>query len=269
MRTTPIAAFINDNDDNPITRVVATQSQLPVYSRDHATVHQNPSSINGGGTSLLHSGNNSLPALTRTGTYTSSRSVSSSIGNRVLPVRILEQHPQQPLSVPPQPGLTTYECPFNYLHCLLTFSNFIDWYSHSLTHFDGVGPPSTANCCFCDNKFQASTGEECWRYRMEHVDLHHKWGHRLSHARPDFAMFHYLWSKNIVDTATYKDLNGSLPGTGTQETPTSSRNVGSGASVRSSSPTELDESANVFTLNHDPGKQDRQRKRQQGTRRTQ
>ena len=256
---------MNDSDATPITRLVAEQFQLPVYSRDVAAVHQSTSSINGGGTSMLQSGNPSLPALTQTETYSSSRSVSSSIGIRVAPIRILEQYPQEPLSIPPPPppGLITYECPFNYLHCLLTYSNPKDWYNHSLTHFDSVGPPLKADCCFCDYTFSAGTGSRCWQSRMDHVDLHHRFGHRLSHARPDFTMYHYLWSKDIIDYSTYKDLNGNNPGSRMPESPINSRTTRSGASARSASPSEVDESANVFTVDNDTIKQKRERRRQE------
>ena len=251
-----LQAFMNA-DDGYISRVIAAQSELPIYSETTTAVQRSPSSI-GGGTSMLHSGNNSLPALTRTETYSSSYSVSSSIGQRVLPMRILDQHPQQPLSVPPPPGLIIYECPFNFLHCLLTFGNFADWYTHSLTHFGYVGPPLVAECCFCESKFQNTNGRICWKSRMEHVDLHHKWGHRLSHARPAFGMIRYLWEKNIIDGPMYRELSGT-PASRTQDSPTSSRS----GPMRPTSPDEIGRGATVFTIDVNEGRRERARRRQE------
>ena len=210
---------------------------------------------------MLQSGNPSLPALTGTRTCSSSCSVSSSIGHRVLPMRILEQYPQQPLSVPPPPGPIIYECPFNYLHCLLTFGNFADWYAHSLTHFEGAGPPMNAECCFCDDKFQHPIGDECWRSRMEHVELHHQWGHRLSHARPAFGMMRYLWERNIIENAMYRELSGT-PASRTHESPVSPRSGGSTA-VRPTSPDDVDDSGSVYTVSTDERRRERNRRRQE------
>ena len=260
----PIEDFMNDSDATPIIRLVAEQLQLPVYSRDVAAVHQSTSSINDGGTSLLHSGNPSLPAPTQTKTYSSSRSASSSIGNQVVPIRILKQYSQEPLSIPPPPGLITYECPFNYLHCLLTFSNPKDWYNHSLTHFDSIGPPLKAGCCFCDFTFSAKTGSRCWQSRMDHIKLHHRFGHRLSHARPEFVMYHYLWSKGIIDDSTYKYLNGDVADMRQKgKTIESPVNKSHGTLDGSRSLSGSDVTANVYTLNKASVRQKRGTRRQE------
>ena len=238
---------MNDADDARISRLIATQSELPVYSRTMTAVHEAPGSIFGGSSSTPDSP--SLPAITRTGTYSSSCSISSSIGNRVLPMRVLEQHPQQPLSVPPPPGPSIYECPFNYLHCLCTFSNFEDWYVHSLTHFASVGPPTSTECCFCDEKFQNAIGGVCWRYRMEHVELHHQWGHRLSHARPAFGMIRYLWENKIIDNWLFKELSGNSTSR-TQKLLDDPRSGGSAASaaLRQESSDDRNENRSKLTV---------------------
>ena len=94
---------------------------------------------------------------------------------------------------------------------------------------------------------------------MEHVELHHKWGHRLSHARPAFSMIRYLWEKNIIDHVMYKELSGSSRSR-TQESPGSPRLSGS-AAMRPTSPDDADENGPVYTVNVDERRRERERRR--------
>ena len=44
---------------------------------------------------------------------------------------------------------------------------------------------------------------------MHHVCLHHCLGHHLGHARPDFALFKYLFDNRLISDAEYRDLKGN------------------------------------------------------------
>ena len=44
---------------------------------------------------------------------------------------------------------------------------------------------------------------------MQHVSLHHCLGHGLRHARPDFALFKYLYNHRLISDAEYRDLKGN------------------------------------------------------------
>ncbi|KAI4185198.1 MAG: hypothetical protein LQ346_005961 [Caloplaca aetnensis] len=44
---------------------------------------------------------------------------------------------------------------------------------------------------------------------MNHVFLHHRLGHSLSSARPDFQLYTYLWKKHVITDAIYRDIKGN------------------------------------------------------------
>ena len=96
---------------------------------------------------------------------------------------------------------------------------------------------------------------------MEHVELHHKWGHRLSHARPMFAMIQYLRENNIIDGPMYRELGGT-PDNERQDSPTSSRSDIS-KTMRPVSPDEIGRGASGSTINANKGKRERDRRRQE------
>lgn len=98
------------------------------------------------------------------------------------------------------------ECPFNLLSCFRTFSSRADWISHSLAHFGNVEPPRANVCCFCSATFTPSTGIRSWTDRMIHVSFHHKLGHTLASARPDFELFTHLWKHRLITGAEYRIL---------------------------------------------------------------
>ena len=171
---------------------------------------------------MLPSGNSevsrhsSLPALTIATSRTTS-SVASSMGIRALEdhQRILEQDHGGVLVVPQLLGQRILECPFNLVFlCPLTFSDEKDWIEHSLKHFMTerrvmVDPPTSNSCCFCDKQFYSPTPCQSWGERMRHVCLHHCLGHHLGHARPDFALFKYLFNNRLISDAEYRDLKGN------------------------------------------------------------
>ncbi|KAL9123259.1 MAG: hypothetical protein Q9187_000167 [Circinaria calcarea] len=205
LRVEPVGSRIQDylahSQDPIIAQRQAEQSQLPNFRRDQLV---RPS---GAGTSMMLSGNSSLAALTSEPSL-STTSLSSSIGIRSLGVpRLLESH-SGALVIPPINPRTQFECPFSFQFCLLIFTDFDEWFRHSLKHFHQAGPPTFSKCGFCDMQFRDTTGLECWKARMDHVALHHQLGAKLAHARPDFELFRYLWNRKLIDPAEYKSLLG-------------------------------------------------------------
>ena len=216
-----IESYVNDRSDSHLPRVLALQSTIA--SHRPVQLH-GPRPAASHGTSMLPGSSSqgtrhdSLPALTLATSRTAS-SIPSSIGARALEnqQRILEEGPDGVLTVPPLSGRRILECPFNLAFlCPLTFSNEDDWMRHSLQHFikDGrkIEPPLVNKCCFCDREFFSSTRFQSWGERMRHVCLHHCLGHRLAHARPDFALFKYLFDHRLISDGDYRDLKGNSRG---------------------------------------------------------
>lgn len=214
-----IATYLQNRDEPTLNQRLAEQSSLPL-----SNLHQSPeyhgmprSEQN---TSLMltscdhtRSGTPSqeLPGVTRGTSEATPESITASLGERQLAIhqRSLENGPGGTLVIPPLPAQQILECPFNLLFCCEDFSSLEDWVQHSLTHF-GSCPPSPCNvCCFCDAVFKCSTGRESWKKRMIHVSLHHRLGHRLAYARPDFELFTYMWRNRLISTADYRDLKGN------------------------------------------------------------
>jgi len=44
---------------------------------------------------------------------------------------------------------------------------------------------------------------------MEHVAFHHRCGESLSHARPDFALYEYLWCHRLISLEVYNDIKAN------------------------------------------------------------
>lgn len=180
------------------------------------------------GTSLLPASkgftpNNSLPSLSGVGSSRSLDSVSDGIGERQMnkALRILIPDPGgalEPINLPSfrRPDQDpVLECPLAFIKCFKQFplSNEGGWIQHSLEHFrvDGrrprkVDPPKINSCCFCPQTFQASSGVISWRKRMEHVRVHHIFGHSLAAARHDFALVEYFWQNGLLSPADYREL---------------------------------------------------------------
>ena len=169
------------------------------------------------GTSLLlsdhtHTRNSetqSLAALTRASSCETSSSVPSSMGVRQLgSPTILSQDGAGALVATPRRG-GALECPFNLLYCFQDFADERDWILHSLTHFKDGTPPKSNRCCFCEATFNSYDGIQSWQDRMNHVFLHHRLGHRLSHSRPDFQLYTYLWKARVISDTVYRDIKGN------------------------------------------------------------
>ena len=218
-----IRNFVNDQSDPRLPRLLATHSTISpphaVHVHDHRQVGSRNTSMMLGGSSL-GTRQDSLPALTLA-TSGQTSSIPSSIGARAGEdqLRILEedQYNGGVLTVPPMREHRVLECPFNLAFlCPLTFSNEKDWLDHSLLHLRKNGrpiaPPTTNHCCFCERKFDSDMPYHSWAERMRHVSLHHALGHRLAHARPDFALFEYLFKKRLISDGDYRDLMGNARG---------------------------------------------------------
>ena len=213
LQANQLQAYLADQvNDSRIARQLALQSELPNQTRN--PYRASPSIA---GTSLLVSvsecsistAHSDLPALSSNASSRSANEVDgSSIGGRAPNNPVLEAGDGGVLELPPPSGSLLLECPFNFLYCRLVFSNFQEWYGHSLTHFNAAGPPNANQCCFCEAHFESPNGWYSWSRRMEHVALHHHLGHRLSHAQPDFNLYNYLWSQKLIPDADYKSLRG-------------------------------------------------------------
>lgn len=246
----PIRIYLAEPIDPMLAHHLARQSRTSIL--EHDSVSPLSASRPAAGTSMLLSGNSSLAALTSAPTASTPSSVSSAMGDRALgPPRILELISTGALQVPPVRGTPVFECPFNFTHCLLTFTSFSEWFAHSLSHFGGFSPPPTNRCCFCDNIFEHPDGKKSWKARMEHVALHYQLGHRLAHARPDFEFYRYLWSNRLLDNETFKALVGDSAGR------TSKSAYPTPPTSPASSSTSAACSASLYVVTNDPRRRHR------------
>lgn len=165
-----------------------------------------------GGSEDTSSQSHDLAALTTSPSLATSESLPSSVGIRQLEIansRLLAEGEGGVLVVHPVRAEGNLECPFNLLFCLQTFSNVEEWVQHSMTHFRGVAPPDSNQCCFCDAKFVSSNAISSWAKRMVHVAYHHQCGCRLAAARPDFELYTYLWNKRLITDGEHRDIKGN------------------------------------------------------------
>ena len=44
---------------------------------------------------------------------------------------------------------------------------------------------------------------------MNHIFLHHRLGHRLSHSRPDLQLYTYLWKARLISDTVYSHIEGN------------------------------------------------------------
>ena len=182
---------------------------------------------------LVETGNisqDSLPGLSKSTTSVASHSSSSSMGEREMMRRmrllvsgfdgvlLANNVPRLP-NDPDENNRLVLECPLKILGCPLDFASPDDWFKHSLDHFfikrphtHGpaiVMPPTSNRCCFCPKEFFSPSGWESWIQRMAHVAHHHQIGHSLSHARPDFPFYDYLWENHLIDEVDYREIKGN------------------------------------------------------------
>ncbi|KAG8531244.1 uncharacterized protein KY384_004602 [Bacidia gigantensis] len=118
------------------------------------------------------------------------------------------------------PLIPVLPCPFDILGCRLEFQleHEAAWIEHSLDHFVTNGPdeyrfepPKENSCCFCEWTFGYKDGNVSWRERMLHVAGHHRIGHTLKHASPNFNLLRHFWRKRVIDNETLTKLTGRTP----------------------------------------------------------
>ncbi|MCJ1333495.1 hypothetical protein MMC10_010195 [Thelotrema lepadinum] len=213
-----MAAFLEADTNDPISRYQAANASFPQprvrytvnrYFTTGTSVLQNGGS-SGQGTSSLHP---SLAALTIGSYSTGTGSVSTSRAARE-GVNVLGFDEVDIPVIQPYSGPVIYECPFDKLDCYLAFHTFDDWYNHSLTHFKTgnghrVAPPTRNHCPFCDAVFNAASGLNSWRLRMDHVRLHHNNGVRLTRTgRMHHELYRHLWGSGVIDELEFKEITG-------------------------------------------------------------
>ncbi len=237
----PLLDYHQSVQDPRIVQLAAEQSVIPGAEHREAGKlgGRPPQSIK---TSLLparsdFTDDGSLAGLTNATSSGAPESVSSSQGRRwtVQNARLLVHDSSgalTPTHLPPFGDPPVLQCPFNFLHCTrhYTMGNMNDWFNHSLSHFTRTGatssrstaPPTSSDCCFCEMTFRNMNGLACWNDRMRHVAWHHHSGHSLSHARPDFGLFRYLWEEHIIGDIEYRELGNlrQIPPRSPQNIPT-------------------------------------------------
>jgi len=239
----PLLDYHQSSEDPRTTQLAARQSVIPGAEERQADNlgGRAPQSIR---TSLLparsdFTDNDSLAGLTNAPSSGAPESVSSSQGYRWTEynARLLTPDNAGALTLSRLPIFRDTErdppvlqCPFSFLYCTKHYAmeNLNEWFEHSLSHFTQVRgrrprstlPPTSCECCFCEMSFENMDGLACWVERMKHVAWHHHAGHSLSHARPDFKLFRYLYEEEIIDNAEYREL-GNLR----QQAPRSPQNI--------------------------------------------
>lgn len=221
----PVLSYVCDPSDPIVTQREAKQSVIPgSEDRGIGNVYGSaPESIR---TSLLpvrsdFTSSGSLAGLTSASSSGAAESVSSGMGRRIIDtsMRALVDDGTgalRPSRFPPMRNTpAVLECPFNLLRCTAHFAmhNSQEWLDHSLSHFSvrrprprTTAPPKSSQCCFCAKSFKNSDGVVCWTQRMVHVAWHHHAGYKLSHARPDFPLFRYLYEEGIIGSVDYREL---------------------------------------------------------------
>lgn len=224
--------YVGNDGDSKLLLYQAQGSSLPhslrhqdsqYFGDDEESIKTSMSPMRSDATS-----NDSLPELTRLPTPPgATESVSDGFGERqmdrstrlLIPARsggALEVIPLAPFRSSQQDPVL--ECPFPFLRCYRQFAiaNWQQWLDHSMTHFLKPGPrgrpakmmapPKKNVCCFCPEEFESTSGVLSWRDRMSHVKLHHERGHRMAHARLNFALVEYMWENRLIMVEDYREL---------------------------------------------------------------
>jgi len=226
----PLHEYIDSQDDPYLPLRFASPINLPHHARRHHEPQYRGDSPRSIDTSVLveasDGSHGSLPNLNSSVESLAYSSARSSMAERQLSdrLRTLGIRSDDLLVADTRPpGRPVFQCPFRTLGCQLDYSNVQDWFMHSVHHFytDGsrlamsgpavVMPPTNNGCCFCSQTFFSTSGMRSWRMRMDHVAGHHRIGHSLAHARPDFQLFNYLWETHLIDEVVYREIRGNTP----------------------------------------------------------
>ena len=217
----PLLDFIDSTDDPFVPNRFASPSPFANHGHEHRNPNYRGVSPQSIGTSILVADSDdtdgSLPGRDSSVDTLAISSVHSSVGEREMSRRLRTLDIDG--YIRPQPVL---QCPFRLHGCQLDYSNFDDWFWHSVTHFYTNGsrlasgpaivmPPTRNRCCFCSKEFFNINGIRSWLTRMDHVAYHHEIGHSLSHARADFQLLAYLWENHLIDEIEYRELKGNTP----------------------------------------------------------
>lgn len=103
-----------------------------------------------------------------------------------------------------------FPCIFSFLKCTESFADEEEWTTHCLSHFHPEPPPKAVLCPFCHDFDQKLDDRyAAWNARMHHIASHYRAGHALLQSRPDFDLFRYLWQREIISYADYRELEGN------------------------------------------------------------
>ena len=178
--------------------------------RRHDSIHEAPNSRSG------RTGNGTTPPLTGSpSNCISDLSVLDGMSERDLDKRssrmLLRPSFFQQAPVLECPGSRIIGC-----GKVFPISDFEKWVAHTQEHLflkkggrrgpKYTSPPTSNSCVFCDEKFQADSGDLSWSNMMAHVKVHHMFGHRLAHARIDRSLVIYLWEEGLLTSAQYREL---------------------------------------------------------------
>ncbi|KAG8531018.1 uncharacterized protein KY384_004375 [Bacidia gigantensis] len=221
--------FVQDSEGPIITRFIAGRSKIPGSLRG-CQIGSSSSDTKSRGTSRLVEGSNysqygSLPCWSDgTGTDSVTESIDTSFGEETLNesfrVPYIDAGTWELPAYPPSRRTPVLQCPFEILGCRREFPKEDEsaWIEHSLDHFvtndasrQRFAPPKDNSCCFCQKLFQYEDGTVSWRQRMMHIAAHHRLGHSLAHAQPNFSLLIYLWQKRVIDDETFRDIHGKTP----------------------------------------------------------
>lgn len=145
------------------------------------------------------------PSLVNGSSILGSSSAQTSDASLLVQKALLEEEEDGLLVVPQQQQLA---CSFWFLGCKDTFEDLKVWDTHCQSHLRKK-LPSTGWCPFkCEWKRTASSGEEAWRRRFEHiVEVHWDNGHIVDvESRPESDLIRHLWNVKLIDNIQLLDL---------------------------------------------------------------
>lgn len=198
--------YLSSNDESRLSRVQAGFSSLPALGGGQN--HAPPTS------SARYAAPSSYPPSLGTTTLPSFPSAETPATGESLwtTQQLLEEDPNGILQAPQR---LTLQCPFYFLQCTERFATVDDWWHHSVLHFCGLHPPTTAKCFFCDKIFESADKGFAWRWMMLHMHSHLQGGLVIEHAPRNMPLIEYLWNKRTLSLDVYRQLKtGGCPFSG-------------------------------------------------------
>lgn len=110
------------------------------------------------------------------------------------------------LEAPPVQQMATWQCPFTFLGCNVSFVDIRQWDTHCQAHFR-MQLPRYIECPFagCAWSYTGESGAETWRSRWEHVWTEHGNG-GVVEPRATRSMIDHLWRSRLVSDAQEQEL---------------------------------------------------------------